>query len=112
MPVMARKPKGQFQVGDEVVLEGVTGRTIEREDGDLVAVHIQGAGIVTLHERWVELVDQSAEYMTHGLEARVRGIVRRVDPAPSRHADEQLLYIAITGTTIIMGISSLRVTHA
>lgn len=109
---MARKPKGQFEVGDEVVLEGITGRTIEREDGDLVAVRVEGAGIVTLHERWIELVDQSAEYFTDGLEVRIRGKVRRADPAPRPDEGEQVLYIAITGTTVILGILSHRVKHA
>lgn len=105
---MVRKPK-PFEVGDEVVIEGITGRTIQREDGDLVAVRVEGAGIVTLHERWIELVDQSAEYFTDGLQVRLRGRVRRVDPAPG--GEEQLLSVAVTGTTIILGISGKRVTR-
>lgn len=105
---MARKPKGQFEVGDEVVLEGTTGRTIEREDGEHVAVHLDNGAIVTLHERWVELVDQSADHMTHGLEARLRGVVRRVAPADR---GEQLLSIAISGTTYIVSMFSGRLSR-
>ncbi len=103
---MARKPKGEFEVGDEVVLEGTTGRTIEREDGGHVAVHLSNGAIVTLHERWVELVDQSADHMTYGLEARLKGVIRRVAPADR---GEQLLSIAITGTTFITSIFSGRI---